>query len=147
MIFDDRQIQSVGTGFAEQVATSGYVIHACAILPSHSHLVIARHHYAIEQVGRLLRQAATDRLLTDGLHPFADRREPNGRLPSVWGQDFWKVFLFTPEEVAEAIAYAALNLSREGRPPQDWPFLVPYTPAGIGDGLEGARSDASAKRR
>jgi REP element-mobilizing transposase RayT len=113
------------------VNKSGYRIHACSILPCHVHLVIARHHYDVEQVGRLLRQAATTQLLDDGLHPFADQRRENGTLPSVWGQDFWKVFLYLPEEVCRATKYAEENPVKEGKKRQHWPFVAPYIPEGF----------------
>ncbi|MFO0809822.1 MAG: hypothetical protein U0746_14465 [Gemmataceae bacterium] len=121
-----RQALSVGNGFGEQVRISGYKIYACCILSQHIHLVIGRHHYDIEQVGRLLRQKATAHLLADGLHPFADQRDENGRLPSVWGQDFRKIFLFTPDEVRDRIRYVEDNPLKEGKPRQRWSFVVPY---------------------
>jgi REP element-mobilizing transposase RayT len=138
VVFTGRQAQSVGTGFGGMVRKAGYVVHACTILPQHAHLVVARHRYSVEQVGRLLRQAATARLLTDGLHPFAELRSPTGRLPSVWAQDFWRVFLFTPDDVRRAIRYAEDNPLKEGKPRQTWSFVTPYTPP---------VSDAYAKRR
>lgn len=141
VVFTGRQAQAVGHGFASQVATSGYTVHACAILPKHAHLVIARHHYRVEQVVRLLRQSGAEKLLAAELHPFADRRAANGRLHSVWGQDFWKVFLFEPEDVDQAVRYVERNPEREGLPPQKkWSFVTPYRADGIG-------ADASAKRR
>ena len=122
--FTGLQARSVGAGFGERVRRSGYRVHACSILPQHVHLVISRHWYSIEQVGRLLRQSGTAQLLADGLHPF--EREPNGRLPSVWGQDFRKIFLFTVEDVLRAIKYVEDNPLREGKPRQKWTWIVPY---------------------
>ncbi len=138
--FTGRQAQAVGHGFARQVAKSGYLVHACAIMPDHAHLVIARHRYSIEQVVRLLRQSATARLLATNLHPFAGLRNDKGRLPSVWGQDFWKVFLFEPEDVIRAIRYTERNPVKDGLPPQKWSFVTPYRP-------EEFAYDASSKRR
>jgi hypothetical protein len=93
-------------------------------------MVISRHRYEIEQVGRLLRQAATTQLLEGKLHPFADKRRENGTLPSVWGQDFWTVFLYTPEDVYRAIRYVEENPVKEGKKRRHWPFVVPYIPEG-----------------
>jgi REP element-mobilizing transposase RayT len=124
VVFDGYQALSVANGFAEQVAKCGYRIHACCILPRHVHLVIGRHTYVIEQVVRLLKQAATNRLLADGRHPF--KRLPDGRLPSAWGQDFRKVFLFTTEEVFDRIRYVEENPVKECKRRQRWPFVVPY---------------------
>jgi REP element-mobilizing transposase RayT len=140
VVFTGRQAQAVGHGFARQVAKSGYTVHACAIMPNHAHLVIARHRYRIEQVVRLLRQSATERLLAANLHPFADQRAENGRLPSVWGQDFWKVFLFEPEDVDRAIRYTERNPVRDGLPPQKWSFVTLHQ-------REELAYDASSKRR
>lgn len=121
-----EQARSVGHGFGEQVRKSGYSIYACCILPQHVHLVVARHHYDIEQVVRLLRQSATAHVLADTLHPFAAQRTANGRLPSVWGQDFRKVFLFTPDEIRQRIQYVEDNPLREGKRRQKWSFVIPY---------------------
>jgi REP element-mobilizing transposase RayT len=128
VIFDGCQALSVAQGFAAMTAKSSYVIHACAILPSHVHLVVARHHYPIEQVIRLLRQQATEQLLKDGRHPFAAQWSSTGRLPSVWAQDFWKVFLFTPDEIRQKIAYVEENPVKEGKRRQHWPFITPFDP-------------------
>jgi len=135
--FNDAQVLSVGGGFATQTAKSGYIIHACSILARHTHLVIRRHHYPIEQVVRLLRQAATGQLLAGGLHPFAVRRAPNGKLPSVWAQDFWKVFLYTEAEVAERVRYVEDNPVKEGKPLQCWPFVTPLV-LPVGEAASGA---------
>jgi REP element-mobilizing transposase RayT len=126
VFFNGHQALSVIHGFAEQTATSGFVIYACSILPQHVHMVIARHHYPIEQVVRLLRQAGTRHLLADGLHPFAELRLPSGYLPSVWGQDFRKVFLFTEEEIRRSIAYVEQNPVKDGKRPQRWSFVKPF---------------------
>lgn len=125
VVFTGRQAQAVGHGFARQAAKSGYAIRACSVMPKHTHLVIARHRYSIEQVVRLLWQSATERLLAAGLHPFAHLRGENGRLPSVWAQDFWKVFLFELQDVVRAIRYTELNPVRDGLPPQKWSFVTP----------------------
>jgi REP element-mobilizing transposase RayT len=132
VIFDGYQALSVAKGFATLTARSGYQIHACSILPSHVHMVIAGHHYGIDQVGRLLRQAATKQLLADGRHPFADLRSPTGRLPSVWAQDFWKVFLYTEADVLSAITYVEANPGKECKRPQKWSFVIPLVFAAAG---------------
>lgn len=124
--FNEHQALSVARGFAASVEKSKYKIHACSILPQHVHMVIARHHYDIEQVVRLLKQAATLRLLEDNLHPFAHLRKDGKHLPSAWAQDFWKVFLYTPTEIQQKIEYVWNNPIKEGKRPQKWSFVVPY---------------------
>jgi REP element-mobilizing transposase RayT len=126
VVFSDAQARSVANGFAFAAQNSGYQIYACCILPQHAHFVIAQHTYPIEQVVRRLRQAATFYLLQDGLHPFAHLRSPKGNMPSVWGQDFWKVFLFSPEDVQRAIEYVEDNPPKEGKQRQQWPFVASY---------------------
>jgi REP element-mobilizing transposase RayT len=127
VVFDGYQALSVAKGFAAATAKSGYVIYACSILPCHVHMVIRRHRYAIEQVVRLLRQFATGQLLRDGRHPFAGQRTAAGRLPSVWGQDFWKVFLFDEADICRAIRYVEDNPVKEGKRPQRWSFVTPFS--------------------
>ena len=126
--FTGLQARAVCRGFETQVNTSGYVISACSVMPDHAHLVIHRHRYAIEQVVRALRQAATMRLVEESLHPFADQRLASGRPPSVWAQGFWKVFLFKSADVERSIRYVEQNPIRAGFKPQCWPFVVPYNP-------------------
>lgn len=124
VVFTGVQARAVGRGFATRIERSEYTVYACAILPDHSHLVIARHHYQIEQVVRALRQEATARLLTESLHPFAAERLPSGRLPSVWCQSFWNVFLFTSADIERSIAYVRQNPPDAGLPAQSWPFVT-----------------------
>ncbi|OAI53588.1 hypothetical protein AYO44_04135 [Planctomycetaceae bacterium SCGC AG-212-F19] len=126
VVFTGHQALSVANGFGAMTAKAGYLIHACSILEQHVHMVIARHRYSIEQVVRLLRQAATLRLLEDGRHPFAGQRSATGRLPSVWAQDFRKVFLFTPQEIRQRIKYVEDNPVKDGKRRQKWPFVTPY---------------------
>jgi len=90
------------------------------------HLVIARHRYKIEQVGRLLKQAGTRRLLAAGRHPFAELRDETGKLPSIWGRDFRHVFLFSSEAIVSCIKYVEDNPVKDGKLRQSWKFVVPY---------------------
>lgn len=133
-----RQALSVAHGFADRIRGCGYTVYACAILPDHSHLVIARHRYCIEQVVRVLRQQATMQLLADGLHPFANERLASGRLPSVWCQDFWKVFLYDSNDIDRSVKYVEQNPERAGLKAQRWSFVTQHA---------GPADDASAMRR
>jgi REP element-mobilizing transposase RayT len=118
-----EQVDIVGNAFAEQAERSQFRIYACAIQPQHTHLVIARHHYKIEQVGRILRQAATLALLDANSHPFADQRSPSGRLPSIWAQDFWRVFLFNDDDIQRSLDYCAGQTGQ-----RNWDWLTPFEP-------------------
>jgi REP element-mobilizing transposase RayT len=121
--FSDEQVEVVGCAFGEQAKRSQFRVYACAIQAEHAHLVIARHHYKIEQVGRVLRQAATLKLLETGLHPFAALRSPTGRLPSVWEQDFWRVYLFNDDDIQRSLDYCAMQTGK-----RDWDWLTPFEP-------------------
>lgn len=125
--FNGLQALCVSQGFSQQIVASGYTIWACAIMPDHAHLVIRQHAYDIEQVVRLLKQAGSRRLLEEDRHPFANQRLASGRLPSVWQQDFRKVFLYSAEDVRRAIAYVEQNPVAAGLKPQRWSFVTLFT--------------------
>ena len=86
-----KQALSVAKGFQAQAEKSGYAIWACAILPEHTHLVIARHRYKVEQMANLLKGAATTQLIEDHLHPLAQYAKPEERPPGMWARHQWKV--------------------------------------------------------
>jgi REP element-mobilizing transposase RayT len=123
--FTGTQALWVGRAFARQVTHSGFRIYACAILPSHAHLVIARHRYPVEQVANLLKGAATRMLSEHGLHPMQNAA-PRSVLPSPWASGLWKVFLDCRADVVRSIAYVNDNPVREGKKPQRWSFVTPF---------------------
>jgi REP element-mobilizing transposase RayT len=126
VVIDGAQALSVSKGFTEVIGKNGYVVHACAIMPDHVHMVIARHHYKIEQVVNLLKGAATRQLERDGVHPQAKFVDEKGKLPSPWAQELRKVFLFKPQQVREKIKYVNDNPGNRGLKRQTWSFVVPY---------------------
>jgi REP element-mobilizing transposase RayT len=119
------QARAVGEGFGTFAQKNGLTIWACSILPEHVHLVVARPRYTIERAVTLLKGAASTRLLEDGLHPFADGRRSNGRLPACWSRGEWKVFLNDYEDVRRSIKYVEDNPLKEGKPRQRWSFVTP----------------------
>jgi REP element-mobilizing transposase RayT len=124
--FSGLQAQAIGSGFKRYVEKSGVIVWACAILPEHTHLVLARHTYKVEQVTNLMKGAASTELLDRELHPLADFKDEDGKVPSCWGERRWKVFLDTPDDVLRAIKYVERNPEREGKPRQKWSFVTPY---------------------
>jgi REP element-mobilizing transposase RayT len=126
--FTGVQARAVGRGFADSVHRGGVTVWACAILPEHVHLVIARHTCKVEQIVNLLKGAATQALLAEGLHPFVDQRKPNGQIPTCWAGKGWKVFLDTQADIQRAIRYVEENPLKEGKPPQRWSLVTPYEP-------------------
>lgn len=126
VVFDGRQALAVGHGFKRAIDESGYVVHACSILPKHVHLVAARCHRRAEQMIAHLKARATQQLSAEGVHPLADFRQADGAVPSPWARNGWSVFLEDAEHVAGAIAYVEKNPVRDGKPPQRWSFVTPY---------------------
>jgi REP element-mobilizing transposase RayT len=121
-----RQALAVAHGIAKMVEKSGYAILACAIMPDHIHLVIARFRYDVVQVANLLKGAATRQLLAEGIHPLQEYRQKDGSIPSPWSSKIWKVFLDCDYDVRRAIQYTDENPEKDGLKPQKWSFVVPY---------------------
>jgi len=126
------QIQAIAEGFAEQVAKSNYTVWACSILPEHTHLVIARHTYKVEQVVNLLKGTATKKCLDTGCHPLQKFALPGERPPRMWVEHEWKVFLDSEAAIEAAIRYVEENPLKESLPAQSWPFVTPF--AGLDPG-------------
>ena len=113
------QALAVGQGFAKACRESGYIVHACSIMPEHAHLVIAQHGRAVERIVGHLKGRATQHLKAEGLW-FDDSRP-------VWAQGCWRVYLDAPADVRRAMAYVEANPEKEGKPRQRWSFVTPYT--------------------
>ena len=126
------QARAVGRGFAAACGRSGYTIWACSILPEHTHLVIARHRYKVEQIANLLKGELTRSIVEEDLHPLARFARPGKRPPRMWAEHQWKGYLDSEEAITDAIAYVNENPMREGKPAQHWPFVTPF--AGLGAG-------------
>lgn len=124
--FSGGQALAVAHGFASYVRRAGVVIYACSILPTHCHLVIARHRYSIEQVSNLLKGAASTALLNEGLHPFASFPYADRTLPTPWARGKWDRFLGSKEDVARSIEYTHGNPEKERKPRQTWSFVTPH---------------------
>jgi REP element-mobilizing transposase RayT len=123
--FSGIQARAVGRGFANYVQRSGLIVWACAIMPDHVHLVIARPAITVEQLVIQLKGAATEQLVKENLHPFGDLTDKNGRPPKCFARGEWKVFL-DPPDVPRAIPYVEGNPAKEGKKAQRWSFVVPY---------------------
>lgn len=119
------QAKVIGDAFGAFARKSKLQILACAILPCHVHLVIARHTYGIEQVVNLLKGAATTALIKAGLHPGQVNGEMRNSHYRVWGRNQRKVFCFEIAEVRDKVDYVERNPVKEGKPRQRWSFVVP----------------------
>jgi REP element-mobilizing transposase RayT len=123
--FSGVQARAIARGFGDAVARADIVIHACAILPEHVHLVVARHRHSIQQLVNFLKGSASRQLLREGLHPFVGLRCADGVLPSVWASQYWKVFIDDPEHLSAAVSYVRRNPVKEGMVGQRWWFERP----------------------
>lgn len=126
------QALSVGRGFANLVTKSSYTVWACSILPEHIHLVLARHHYTVEQMVVLLKGAATSQIIRDGIHPLIACQGSRKRPPRMWAEHAWKVFLDKEDAIENAIRYVEENPEKEGKPRQKWSLVEVF--AGIDRG-------------
>ena len=120
------QAAAVGRGFATKIAISNYTVWACAILPEHTHLVVARHSYKIEIIANMLKGAATRELKHKGLHPFGEFENADRKTPPMWAAQQWKVYLDNETAIDESIHYVETNPVKEGKPPQSWSFVTPF---------------------
>ena len=121
-----RQALSIAKGFQHQAVKSSYAIWACAILPGHTHLVVGRHRYSVEQIANLLKGAATRQMLEDNRHPLAQYAQPGKTPPGMWARHQWKVYLDSDQAIDNAIAYVIDNPVKEGKPLQKWSWVLPY---------------------
>jgi len=124
--FSGHQARAVGRGFADYARKNNWLICALAILPDHTHLVIARGHLKIESAAERFKAAATTQLNRESLHPFADQPYRNGRLPTPWARKGWWVYLDSAADVRRAIRYVERNPIKSGLPAQDWSCVMPY---------------------
>jgi REP element-mobilizing transposase RayT len=127
VVFDGRQARAVAHGFARAIEIGGYAVHACAILPEHVHLVIARHRLAIERIIAHLKKEATMRLMAEGVHPLEGFRKGDRSPPSPWSQKKgWVVYLNSDAEIRQRIRYVEENPLKEGKRRQEWWFVMPF---------------------
>lgn len=119
--FTGQQALAISKGFDLARREGQYVFHACAIMPDHVHLVIARHDRAIRRIVGHLKTRARQRLVEEKLWPNAPR--------PVWGEQGWNVFLFTEQDVRQRIRYVEENPLKAGLKRQKWSFVTPWPSA------------------
>lgn len=132
--FNDRQIELVGLSFQEYFQSHPAEVWACSILPDHVHLVIGRHKFKMEQLVRLLKGAATKRLLQENQHPLFGYLDRKSETPSPWSVGKWIVYLDSEEAIVQAIRYVEDNPEKEDRSRQHWSFVLPFGGLNLGAG-------------
>jgi len=126
VVFDGRQARAVAGGFGDYVEKNNRTVLACAVMPDHAHLVAARCDRRVETIAEQLKGRATMFLNNEGLHPFADRVQPNGRVPTPWARKCWSVFLNDDESITRAIDYVEQNPVKAGHKPQRYAWVKPF---------------------
>jgi REP element-mobilizing transposase RayT len=124
--FNGRQALEVARGIGGFVTRNHLAIHAFSILPEHLHIVFGRLRYKIEIACNLLKGAATRQIDQADLHPLAEYRFDNGKLPSMWASKQWIHYLDSEEAVLNAIRYVENNPVKEGKKKQTWSFVTPF---------------------
>jgi REP element-mobilizing transposase RayT len=116
--FTGVQAVSIAHGFRVAMTERAYIVHACAILPEHVHLVIGRHERDIGRIVGHMKTRATQRLQADG-HTWPGEQSP-------WAEGKWCVFLDSDEAMRRAIEYVERNPAKEGLPRQMWRLVTTY---------------------
>jgi REP element-mobilizing transposase RayT len=117
---------AVARGFENEIKAYGGVVHACAIMPRHTHRVVGPPRYDIRRFAGRLKGAATKQLIAEGIHPLATFPEADGSLPSPWSVKPWVVYLFTNDDVMRCVDYTNENPLKSGRPRQNWDWITEY---------------------
>jgi len=123
--FTGVQARAVGRGFAEDVKKSELRVWACAVMPDHVHLVVGKFRMTMEKLTIQLKQAATTRLVAEGVHPFQHLKPPDGPPPKCFAEGEWKGYL-GPDDVERCVRYVEMNPIKEGLPTQvgKWSFVT-----------------------
>jgi hypothetical protein len=115
--FEERHRRVIGAGIETVVRLQRLTIYACAVCGNHVHLVVRRHRWTGEEIGRMV--AGTVRAL------LLEKRLVEERHP-VWTTDPWVVFKQDVGAMWEAVDYVERNPLKEGLARQRWEFVTPY---------------------
>lgn len=120
------QARAAANGMANEAAALGLVVHACAVMPDHVHLVTRSHRLPADELATRLKSATTRRMTQEHVRPLAQFRDRHGRVPTPWAVGGWEVFLHDETEMCGRIRYVESNPEKSGLRPQRWRFVVPY---------------------
>lgn len=123
VVFTGEQARALVRGIGATAGSAGYPLYALAVMPTHLHAVIGAAVCDPARVIGHLKRGATDRLIAEGLHPFASEA---GVTRSCWSKRAWKVFLDTDAAVMRAIRYVEQNPVKDGLRPQRWACVRPW---------------------
>ncbi len=128
VIFTGQQALAIAQGFAEALSEHDYVVHALAILPDHTHLIMAFHARHVDEISAHLKAKATASLARQYLHPLESFAGKNGRKPTPWARNYWCPFIRSERHMRVAIRYVQANPVKAGLRPQRWSLVTPYDP-------------------
>lgn len=118
------QAQQVALGIGEAVAKNDFELLAFSILPQHVHCVAVSDTFKSEEIVKEMKRYGSNRLSRSGLHPLYELRDQNkGRIPSVWAEGHWSVYIDSKQQLENAIRYVEQNPIKEGKPHQNWSFV------------------------
>jgi REP element-mobilizing transposase RayT len=100
------QARAVARGFAQAAAESAYRIHACAVVPNHVHLVVARHRRDPRRMIGHLKARATQQLNRERLWPSSDE-------PPVWAKGGGRCFCSGQQTLSAR--FVMLSKTRRGK--------------------------------
>lgn len=121
--FAGNQARAITRGFADYAHANDQRVYALSVMPDHVHMIVARSGKPIERVAEQFKARATMFVNRAGLHPMPGR---NGRRPSPWARNCWKVYLNTRADIQRAIEYVEQNPIKAGLKPQRYDWVVPF---------------------
>jgi REP element-mobilizing transposase RayT len=113
----------IGVGFGVAVREGDYRVMACCIGHDHAHLVLGRHERSVEQMLAHLKSKASMEVGRAGVHPLAGYADGAGRMPSIWSEGCWKVFIDNATQLHAAVEYVRRHPVKEGLEAQAWGFV------------------------
>ncbi|MEM9416422.1 MAG: hypothetical protein AAGA29_13240 [Planctomycetota bacterium] len=123
VVFDGIQAKAIAAGISRAIDEHGFRCFACAVLPTHAHVVLDPAGMPSGQAIGKLKRYAGDILVERKLHPLQAQSKPGERPPLCFVRRAWKVYLDTPGDVSRSIRYAEQNPVKEGLPKQRWSFV------------------------
>jgi REP element-mobilizing transposase RayT len=103
----------VAEGFAQVVERLDLIVHACAIMDDHVHMLVLRSKYQIEYLVNQFKGAATHAL---------------GLKVTPWTRGCWKVFVNDEGTFRSAVDYIEMNPIKAGLSLQNWRFVTQLPP-------------------
>ena len=123
-----KQTQQVAIGIREAVSAREFELLAFAILEQHLHCVAISEMLQSEEIVRQMKRYGSNKLTRSGLHSMHKYRDQNkGRIPSIWAEGHWAVFIDSEEQMQSAIRYVEQNPIKEGKRQQHWSFVTKPT--------------------